>query len=185
VSRPMEYRPPASGTRRSVATRGSGAAFRARASMEGRKRFVTTPVRREQRLQLERCRAAPRCALNRCADTLQLALVLVGEGRAIAPWRREPSRRCCLASAREARAASGGRSRFAHRTEVWSCSRPVPARTGGGCRAPGRIDGTHRPVRREDETAIRAFLDGVLPESIGFRFFDAATFDRGSVIPCS
>lgn len=100
----MEYRPPASGTRRSVATRGSGAAFRARASMEGRKRFVTTPVRREQRLQLERCRAAPRCALNRCADTLQLALVLVGEGRAIAPWRREPSRRCCLASAREARA---------------------------------------------------------------------------------
>jgi acetyl coenzyme A synthetase (ADP forming)-like protein len=34
-----------------------------------------------------------------------------------------------------------------------------------------------RPVRAEDESAIRAFLDGVSPESIGFRFFGAADLD--------
>jgi len=31
-----------------------------------------------------------------------------------------------------------------------------------------------RPVRRDDEAAIRAFLDGVSPESVAFRFFGAA-----------
>jgi GNAT superfamily N-acetyltransferase len=34
-----------------------------------------------------------------------------------------------------------------------------------------------RPVRPEDKTAIREFLDGVSPESIGFRFFGAINLD--------
>jgi acetyl coenzyme A synthetase (ADP forming)-like protein len=34
-----------------------------------------------------------------------------------------------------------------------------------------------RPVRAEDERAIRAFMDGLSPESIGFRFFGAANLE--------
>ena len=34
-----------------------------------------------------------------------------------------------------------------------------------------------RPVRPEDKTSIREFLDGVSPESIGFRFFGAISLE--------
>lgn len=34
-----------------------------------------------------------------------------------------------------------------------------------------------RPVRADDSTAVRTFLEGISPESIGFRFFGAANLD--------
>ncbi len=51
----------------------------------------------------------------------------------------------------------------------WQCEADVALRDGSTVHI--------RPIRATDEPAIRAFLDGVSRESIGFRFFGAADLD--------